>query len=73
MYEKNALIAPDLPKEIASTIRLYEGTYYLNLNEWSVNEVQVLCYPEKRVYMYLKNYVERFTGPNTITIQYYKR
>lgn len=62
----------NLPQEIASTVRYYNGIHYLNINEWSVKYVHVLCYPEKRVYIYLKKYIESYTGNNTITIQYYK-
>jgi hypothetical protein len=62
-----------LSQEIAATVRTYEGMYYINVNEWSVKYVNVMCYPEKRVYMYLKNYIETFTGSDTITIQYYKK
>jgi len=62
-----------LPEGIKKIVRTYEGQYYLNVNEWSVNNVKVLCYPEDRVYSYLQSYIEQFSGKGTTAIQLYKK
>ena len=62
-----------LPKNIIDITRVYEGSHYINVNEWSVKYVNVLCYPEDRVYVYLQEYLETFTGNNSTTLQYYKK
>ncbi len=62
-----------LPQKIIDITRVYEDAYYINLNEWSVKYVNVLCYPEDRVYVYLQEYLETFTGSNSTTLQYYKK
>lgn len=61
-----------LPPQIQSVVRTYEGGKYINLNEWSVGSVHVSCYPEERVYVYLKEYIEMFVGVHTTQIHYYK-
>ena len=62
-----------LPHKIADITRIYEGNHYINLVEWSVKYVNVLCYPEDRVYLYLQQYLETYTGSNSTTLQYYKK
>ena len=62
-----------LPKVIADTARVYEGNHYINVNEWSVKYVNVLCYPEERVYEFLQDYIETFTGGDSTYLQYYKK
>jgi len=62
-----------LPKELTKVVRLYEDQYYINVNEWSVKYVNVLCYPENRVYLYLQNYVEVYTDEKSTYLQYYKK
>ena len=62
-----------LPEELTKVVRVYEDKHYINVNEWSVKYVNVLCYPEKRVYLYLQNYVEAYTGKKTTYLQYYKK
>ena len=63
----------NLPQKIVDITRVYNGNHYINLNEWSVKYVNVLCYPEDRVYVYLQDYLETFTGSNSTTLQYYKK
>lgn len=62
-----------LPQKIIDITRVHEGSNYINLNEWSVKYVKVLCYPEDRVYVYLQQYLETYTGSNSTTLQYYKK
>ena len=62
-----------LPQKIVDITKVYKGNYYINLNEWSVKYVNVLCYPEDRVYLSLQDYIETFTGNNSTTLQYYKK
>ncbi|GAA3613249.1 hypothetical protein GCM10022396_33220 [Flavivirga amylovorans] len=62
-----------LPQEVQSLIREYEGNYYININEWSLIYVNLLCYPQERVYLYLQDYIETFTGDKTTYLQYYKK
>lgn len=61
-----------LPKNILAITRIYEAKHYINVNEWSVTHVKLLCYPEERVYEYLQDYIESFTGEDTTVLQYYK-
>ncbi len=62
-----------LPQSIKDITRVFNGKQYINVNEWSVKYVNVLCYPEKRVYLYLQDYIETFTGQNSTRLQYYKK
>lgn len=62
-----------LPNEIKKITRNYNGQFYLNVNEWSVINVGVMCYPENRIYKYLQSYIEQFTGNNTTSIQLNKK
>ena len=62
-----------LPQTVKDIIRVYEGKKYINVNEWSVKYVNVLCYPEKRVYLYLQDHIETFTGQNSTYLLYYKK
>lgn len=62
-----------LPLKLQEVTRTYNEVDYINLNEWSVKYVNVLCYPEERVYIYLQNYIESITGKNTTTLQHYKK
>ena len=70
---ENEKVIETLPNDIKKIVRIYEGQHYLNVNEWSVNNVKVLCYPEDRVYAYLQSYIEQFSGKGTTTIQLYKK
>lgn len=38
-----------------------------------IKYVNVLCYHEDRVYLYLQEYLETYTGINSTTLQYYKK
>ncbi|MDO5981804.1 MauE/DoxX family redox-associated membrane protein [Flavivirga spongiicola] len=62
-----------VPEKVQSIIREHEGRYYINVNEWSLVYVNLLCYPEDRVYLYLQDYLETFTGTKTTSLQYYKK
>jgi hypothetical protein len=73
IFFKNEKNIEKLPKSIKKIVRTYEGQHYLNVNEWSVSNVKVLCYPEGRVYSYLQSYLEQFSEEGTTTIQLYKK
>ncbi|AUP78064.1 hypothetical protein C1H87_04785 [Flavivirga eckloniae] len=62
-----------LPEKMQSIMREHEGKYYINVNEWSLIYVNLLCYPQDRVYLYLQDYIETFTGEHTTHLQYYKK
>ncbi|GAA3622086.1 hypothetical protein GCM10022397_04820 [Flavivirga jejuensis] len=62
-----------LPEEIQNVVREFEGSYYININEWGNVYVNLLCYPEDRVYLHLQDYLETFTGEETTYLQYYKK
>lgn len=63
----------NLPPDIKTITAKYNDYYYINVNRWSVKYTKALCYPEERVYNYLQDYIETFTGENSTQLQYYKK
>jgi len=72
IYLNDAKSLDNLPEDLKSLMRSNQGQYYINVNEWSLTSVKVLAYPENRVYNYLQQHIETFTGENTTQIQLYK-
>jgi hypothetical protein len=61
----------DLPPHINSFVREYNGTYYLDLNEWSANSIAVMVYPEMRVYLKINNHVKSYLNDKNIHLVFY--
>lgn len=59
-----------LPENIKSNVREYQGSYYLDFNEWAGKTTKVLVYPEERVYKSIKSYVDQYTLVPT-RLEYY--
>ncbi|WP_242091559.1 hypothetical protein [Aestuariivivens sediminicola] len=51
---------------IKQNIRQQEGQYYIDFNEWSAKTINVMVYPEKRVYQKLQDHINKYLdGPNS--------
>ncbi len=55
-----------LPINIKQNIRQHEGQYYIDFNEWSAKSINVMVYPEIRVYEKLQDHINKYLdGPNS--------
>lgn len=60
-----------LPEHIKLNVKDEAEDYYIDLNDWSGSTIGVIVYPEERVYVKVKNYIDSyFDTPNT-TLEYY--
>ncbi|MFD0964131.1 hypothetical protein [Pseudofulvibacter geojedonensis] len=58
------------PIGIQSSIREFNGMYYIDFNEWAGKTIKVLVYPEERVYKDVKAYLDQYAKIPT-EIEYY--
>lgn len=66
IHFENKYQTQQLPEYIQDVVREYQGSYYIDLNEWSAYTIKVMVYPEIRVYYKLKTYIdEHLESPNT--------
>lgn len=54
-----------LPEHIQAYYRVYEGSAYINVNEWAGEINKVLFYPEDRIIHYLDQYLRSFADDPT--------
>ncbi|WCO02767.1 MauE/DoxX family redox-associated membrane protein [Psychroserpens ponticola] len=60
-----------LPEHIKLNVKNEYQDYYIDLNDWSGRTIGVIVYPEERVYLKVKNYIDTYLDTPNTTIEYY--
>ena len=60
-----------LPEYIRLNVKNEAEDYYIDLNDWSGRTIGVIVYPEERVYVKVKNYIDTYLETPNTTLEYY--
>lgn len=71
IHFENKKVIEQLPKGVLKNVREFQGSYYIDLNEWAARSIGVLVYPEIRVYEKVQKHVNNQLETSNTTLSFY--